>query len=101
MKKLIPAIICLLLAIPSQAGIIYVDANAAGANTGSSWTDAYNDLQDALADANSGDLIWVAEGTYKPDQVGGKTPGDQYATFGLINGVGVYGGFAGYENSKK
>ena len=35
---------------------------------GSSWTNAYKYLQDALADANvSGDDIWVAAGTYEPD----------------------------------
>ena len=34
---------------------IYVDKDARGANNGSSWKDAYNYLQDALADADSGD----------------------------------------------
>ncbi len=77
--------------------IIYVDADANGLNDGSSWTDAYNYLQDALADANSGDEIWVAEGIYKPDQGGGKTPGDRTATFQLINGVTLKGGYAGFD----
>ena len=35
--------------------IIYVDEIAAGANDGSSWDDAYNFPQDALADANEAD----------------------------------------------
>jgi len=76
--------------------IIYVDADANGVNDGSSWTDAYNYLQDALADANSGDEIWVAEGIYKPDQGIGITPGDQTATFQLKNGVAIKGGYAGF-----
>ncbi|HEW79200.1 MAG TPA: hypothetical protein ENH34_04445, partial [Phycisphaerales bacterium] len=90
-----------LLAMVSTAtgGIIFVDTSATGANDGLSWADAYNYLQDGLAAAASGDEIWVAEGTYKPDQGGGKTAGDRKAAFGLINGVAIYGGFpAGGSN---
>lgn len=70
MKNLIPTLICLFLVVPSQAGVIYVDANTTGANDGTSWSDAYNYLQDALADANSsGDVneIRAVQGAYKPD----------------------------------
>jgi len=77
---------------------IYVDADAAGANNGSSWENAYNCLQDALADANSSAKaveIRVAEGVYKPDHGAAQTPGDMEATFRLINGVKVRGGYAG------
>ncbi|MHC4474460.1 MAG: right-handed parallel beta-helix repeat-containing protein [Planctomycetota bacterium] len=78
---------------------IYVDANAPGSNDGSSWADAYNYLQDALADANTSAKpveIRVAQGTYKPDAGAGVTDGDREATFGLINGVIVKGGYAGF-----
>ncbi len=76
------------------ADIIYVDAGAVGLNNGSSWEDAYLDLQDALAAAVSGDEIWVAAGTYKP------TSGtDQNVAFVMKNGVAIYGGFAGTETS--
>ena len=73
----------------------YVDANAPGNNDGSSWTNAYHCLQDALADSNA-HLILVADGTYKPDQGGGNTAGDRNASFVLKNGVAIYGGFAGF-----
>jgi hypothetical protein len=76
--------------------IIYVDADATGANDGSSWADAYNYLQDALADAFNGDEIRVAQGTYKPDQGLGITPGDRTATFQLVNRVTMKGGYAGF-----
>ena len=76
--------------------IIYVDVEAPGVNDGSSWTDAYNYLQDGLAAAWSGDEIWVAQGIYKPDQGAGVTPGDRTATFQLINGVAIKGGYAGF-----
>lgn len=79
-----------------QQGIIYVDDSATGANNGSSWKDAYNFLQDALAAATSGSEIRVAQGTYKPDQGVGKIRGDRTATFQLKNGVAVKGGYAGF-----
>jgi len=80
----------------SAGKVIYVDTDATGANDGTSWTDAYNYLQDALASASSGDLIKVAEGVYTPDLGGGSTPGDPDATFQLKNGVRVKGGYAGF-----
>lgn len=75
--------------------IIYVDTDANGLNNGSSWENAYNLLQDALAGAQFGDQIRVAAGTYKPDQGDGITPGDRNATFLLINGLPIKGGYAG------
>ena len=48
--------------------IIYVDADATGANDGSSWADAFKYLQDGLWAAKSDYHILVAEGIYKPDE---------------------------------
>ncbi len=47
--------------------------------------------------ATSGDQIHVAGGTYKPDQdeAGNVTLGDRAATFHLISGVSLYGGYVG------
>jgi hypothetical protein len=73
-------------------GILYVNAGARGANNGTSWVDAYTDLQEALATARSGDQIWVAAGTYKPT-----TGLNRSRTFSLVSGVAIYGGFAGNE----
>jgi len=78
--------------------VIYVDDSAIGANDGTSWVDAYNYLQDALADANTASKpveIRVAQGIYTPDQGAGITRGDRNAEFHLINGVTVLGGFVG------
>ena len=82
--------------------VIYVDDDAAGANDGSSWQNAYNFLQDALADANTAEKpveIHVAQGIYKPDQGEGQTAGDRNAAFRLINDVTLSGGFAGILKS--
>jgi len=95
MRTPIFILLCLLVTIPCQAGIIYVDDDANGTNKGTSWADAYNYLQEALSVAGDGNDIWVAEGTYKPAGPGGS----RTATFQLINGVGIYGGFVGGESS--
>jgi len=41
------------------------------------------------------DDIWVADGIYKPTE-----PTDPNATFQMVNGVGVYGGFEGTEEHR-
>ena len=79
----------------TEAATIYVNAAAAGTNDGSSWTDAHTSLQAALAAANSGDEAWVAAGTYKPT-----ADTDRDATFELVDGVALYGGFAGTETAR-
>lgn len=45
---------------------IFVDSTAGGANDGTSWNDAFNLLQDALAVALPGDRILIARGLYTP-----------------------------------
>ena len=78
------------------SNICYVDADAIGNNNGSSWTDAFNYLQDALAaQAKTLCEIRVAQGTYKPDANSSNQSGDRAATFQLINGVILKGGYAG------
>ena len=77
--------------------ILYVDLDAtSGANDGSSWEDAYLDLQDALLAAATCPVeIWVAEGGYFP------TPSmNRNISFNLPDGVELYGGFAGTETAR-
>ncbi len=93
------AVLCF-IAVPSTfAQVIYVDADAAGAGTGTSWPNAFRTLQEGLGAATSGDQIWVANGTYYPDvdNGGAINTDDRTATFQLLSGVALYGGFAGGE----
>lgn len=94
----------LMIVSTATAEIIFVDADANGVNDGSSWTDAYNYLQDALADASSSPKpveIRVAQGIYIPDSNSAVPDGtgDRNATFQLINGVSLMGGYAGFGES--
>jgi hypothetical protein len=76
--------------------VIYVDADATGTNTGSNWEDAIDSLQDALLVAYFSDEpveIRVAQGVYTPDRGVGIRPGDREASFQLLNGVTIKGGY--------
>ena len=75
----------------TRATIIYVNDDANGANNGTSWLDAYKGLQDALAQAQPGDEIRIAQGTYKPAGPGGP----REATFSIPDGVVIQGGYSG------
>jgi predicted outer membrane repeat protein len=78
--------------------LFFVDIDAAGADNGSSWADAFNYLQDALMVVSVGDEIRVAEGTYKPDQfvLSDRPNLGRAETFQLTNGVTIKGGYAGF-----
>ncbi len=80
--------------------VIYVDDAAPLGGDCRSWGTACRDLQDAIflarSDPSIGE-IHVAQGTYRPDQdeSGNVTPGDREATFQLLTGVALLGGYAG------
>ncbi len=77
---------------------LYVDDDAPGPGDGSSWATAFQDLQDALAVASAGDEIRVAQGVYRaarPAPGAQITTDDIEATFRLVDGVAILGGFGG------
>lgn len=79
--------------------LIVVDKAATGANNGRTWDDALNYLQDAIeiADASNGGInqVQVAQGTYSPDEGVHQAAGNRSASFGLIDGVKIRGGYIG------
>ncbi len=88
MKHLTTLFLLLFFSPQVNSAIIYVKPGGTG--NGVSWSQAYGNLNIALQNAQAGDEIWVAQGTYKP----GTTTG---ASFKFKNGVKMYGGFAGTE----
>jgi predicted outer membrane repeat protein len=91
----IVVLVCLCWVSAAPAKVIYVDDDAAGANDGSSWVNAFRYLQDALAAAVAPDEIRVAQGVYRPDRGTNVAVGDQKASFYLVSGTALYGGYAG------
>ncbi len=74
--------------------VIYVDDDAGPGGDGTSWATAYDNLAAALSSISSGQ-VWVAEGFYTPGN-----PGDEAASFEMLNNVEIYGGFVGNETSR-
>jgi len=100
-RRITVLVVVLAIAGTASGKVIYVDADAPGANDGTSWEDAYNFLQDALADADLAEKpveVWVAQGVYTPDSdsVVPDGTGDREGTFQLISGVTLMGGYVGF-----
>ena len=89
----------LMLCMSASAEIFYVNSNATAGGDGSSWETAFNYLQDALdvTVSGRGDQVWIAQGTYYPDDGTNVTEGDRLASFIIKDQVALYGGFIGIE----
>jgi hypothetical protein len=85
---------CVMASGLAAQSVHHVDLGATGFNDGTSWADAFNEVQTALAAAVAGDEIWVASGTYFPTSTS-----DRDVSFALISNVSIYGGFDGIELS--
>lgn len=73
--------------------IHYVSHSGSNTHPYDTWATAANNLQDVLALVEDGDQIWVATGTYHPDEGIGLTPGDVSLSFAIPAGIEIYGGF--------
>ena len=98
MKKIFTLIIlttfCVISAFAQDT--LYVKPNT----TSIAWsgrTNVYSNLQEAIDAANSGDEIWVAEGTYVPTSTIPNGNDVRCKSFILKAEVSLYGGFAGTE----
>ena len=88
--------------VAADAKTVYVNGAVVTPGNGASWATSFKFLRDALASTTVNDQVWVAKGTYFPDDTTGL---DQDAIFGKqeasfeINGQQIYGGFAGTETN--
>ncbi|MEM6297390.1 MAG: T9SS type A sorting domain-containing protein, partial [Bacteroidota bacterium] len=81
---------------------LYVNQNATGNNDGSSWTNAFTDLESALANTCPNGAIYVAAGAYIPTKrhkFGSSNANSaRHVSFKIPSGIKIYGGFAGTES---
>lgn len=98
MYKLCSLLLVLLIAfvLPLDAATWYVSPTGAGTMDASSWANAApgDALQMTIDNAQAGDEVWVACGTYLPT-----TTNDRNISFHMRNGVGIYGSFQGTEST--
>ncbi len=80
----------------ADAKILYVNGAVTKSSNGTSWKKAYKYLRDALDESNQGDQIYLAKGTYYPDDGESGKFGDREQAFEL-KGQKIYGGFTGTE----
>lgn len=83
---LLPCVLLFLCGWCQAQNILRVRSTATGAANGTTWADAFVTVQDALAVAVVNDEIWVAEGTYYPDEGAGQTDGAVLSSFRLLPG---------------
>jgi len=92
------ALMCLFAMAGSSttlADVIYVNGAAPGGGNGADWPTAFNTLDAALAVAQNGDQVWIAQGTYVTPAPSGSP---FLSSFRVPAGVSLYGGFAGVES---
>ncbi len=92
--KLSSTLVFLFMICITTKAQVFVNPAATGTNDGSSWSNAFTNLQDALDQSDPNDQIWLAAGKYVPE---GPTPDSTH--FLATHAVHIYGGFAGTETN--
>jgi len=80
---------------------IYVGpSGTSSANTGTSWADAFIDLQAAIDFSSTchNPEIWLREGVYSPTEARSNSADDRDKTFHIERPLKIYGGFEGSED---
>ena len=83
--------------------ILRVKPDGNDANNGSDWGNALRSVQEAinrLAERGQGGEVWVKAGTYQPSVYMSGASTDRSAAVVMKDGVSVYGGFEGNEETR-
>ena len=89
-------------AVPADR-ILRVKPDGNDANNGSDWGNALRSVQEAinrLAERGQGGEVWVKAGTYQPSVYMSGASTDRSAAFVMKDGVSVYGGCEGNEETR-
>lgn len=96
------AVVLPLIGFQSADGAVFmVDKDNLSGGDGASWDGAFNEAQFGVkvGEASSGDVFFVAEGIYRPSLDSEEASADRGASFVIPEGVSLYGGFSGVEDS--
>jgi hypothetical protein len=95
MKRFFLFLTCFFISISAFSQNIYVDSASTCLSScnGTSWGTAFNKLQDALGMASAGDTVFVAKGTYYPDEGVGYVNNNRLQYFEIPDSVVLYGGY--------
>jgi len=91
--RLLLVFFILTMASKFYSQIIYIKQDAIGTKDGTSWENAYTDIETALASASDDSELWIAAGNYHP----GSLNPNINSTFAIRHNISIYGGFAGIE----
>nr|WP_321501111.1 choice-of-anchor Q domain-containing protein [uncultured Dethiosulfovibrio sp.] len=107
LKKIFTRSICVSVAIltlgfqSADGAIFRVNGGNTAGGDGLSWSGALNEPQFGIkvTEAQSGDVFFVAKGIYRPSVPSEALSADKALSFAIPEGVALYGGFAGTEES--
>ncbi len=102
MKYIQLALLVLIFNTSNYSQTIFVNNGNASNGNGTSWAQAFNNLEDAILASTSANQIWIANGVYLPkkDTTGKENPMDNRAkTFFINKNIKLFGGFLGNETT--
>ena len=68
--------------------VTYVNSAAAGTNDGTTWENAYTDIQSAIDDIRASE-VWISTGTY----ISPRPITDSLSSYLIRRNISIYGGF--------